>query len=183
VRKCCGLCGGNAAGNDPGPRRRPHDRPVFHLPRRNRDDPRPIGRYPSACPTALIAAPEDSAGRRRRGPGLWRLPARLAAFRLAGCPQHPLLRLRTWRYAAGLCPYQVHAVRIDEGARSRDRGRCRDDQCRDLRILPPLRQILHQLMDTELEPLADDVASLGLGLFVHETGFARGGVNPFLLGY
>jgi FdhE protein len=44
-------------------------------------------------------------------------------------------------------------------------------------------KILHQLKDPELEPLADDVASLGLDLLVRETGFARGGVNPFLLGY
>jgi FdhE protein len=44
-------------------------------------------------------------------------------------------------------------------------------------------KILHQLKDPELEPLADDVASLGLDLLVRETGFARGGVNPLLLGY
>ena len=44
-------------------------------------------------------------------------------------------------------------------------------------------KILYQLKDPALEPVADDVASLGLDLLVRETGFRRGGVNPFLLGY
>ncbi len=44
-------------------------------------------------------------------------------------------------------------------------------------------KILHQHKDPELEPLADDIASLGLDLLLRETGFARGGVNPFLLGF
>ena len=44
-------------------------------------------------------------------------------------------------------------------------------------------KILYQLKDPALEPVADDVASLGLDLLVRETGYRRGGVNPFLLGY
>lgn len=44
-------------------------------------------------------------------------------------------------------------------------------------------KILHQHKDPSLEPLADDVASLGLDLRMRETGFARGGIDPFLLGY
>jgi FdhE protein len=44
-------------------------------------------------------------------------------------------------------------------------------------------KILQQQKDPALEPVADDVASLGLDLLVRETGFRRGGVNPFLLGY
>jgi len=44
-------------------------------------------------------------------------------------------------------------------------------------------KILYQLKDPALEPVADDVASLGLDLLMRETGFRRGGVNPFLLGY
>ena len=35
----------------------------------------------------------------------------------------------------------------------------------------------------ELDPVADDVASLGLDVLVRETGFRRGAVNPFLIGY
>jgi FdhE protein len=34
-----------------------------------------------------------------------------------------------------------------------------------------------------LEPLADDVASLGLDMLVIQDGWKRGGLNPFLLGY
>ena len=44
-------------------------------------------------------------------------------------------------------------------------------------------KILHQFKDPAMEPLADDIASLGLDLLMQETGFARGAVNPFLLGY
>lgn len=51
------------------------------------------------------------------------------------------------------------------------------DQCRTY------VKILNRRKDTELEPVADDVASLGLDLLVIEAGWKRAGVNPFLLGY
>jgi FdhE protein len=44
-------------------------------------------------------------------------------------------------------------------------------------------KIFHQHLDPAVEVIADDVASLGLDLLVRETGFRRGGRNPFLLGY
>jgi len=44
-------------------------------------------------------------------------------------------------------------------------------------------KILEQRKDMELEPVADDVASLGLDILVSEAGWRRAGVNPFLLGY
>ncbi|QEL22749.1 formate dehydrogenase accessory protein FdhE [Bosea sp. F3-2] len=44
-------------------------------------------------------------------------------------------------------------------------------------------KILNQRKDMELEPVADDVASLGLDLLVTKAGWRRAGVNPFLLGY
>lgn len=44
-------------------------------------------------------------------------------------------------------------------------------------------KILYQHKDHLLEPVADDVASLGLDLLVRESGLRRGGVNPFLFGY
>jgi FdhE protein len=44
-------------------------------------------------------------------------------------------------------------------------------------------KILHQHKDPGLDPVADDVASLALDLLVRESGYRRGGVNPFLLGY
>jgi FdhE protein len=44
-------------------------------------------------------------------------------------------------------------------------------------------KILHQHKDPALEPMADDIASLGLDLLVREGGLRRGGFNPFLIGY
>lgn len=44
-------------------------------------------------------------------------------------------------------------------------------------------KILNRRKAPELEPVADDVASLGLDLLVTEAGWHRAGVNPFLLGY
>lgn len=44
-------------------------------------------------------------------------------------------------------------------------------------------KILNQRKQPELEPVADDVASLGLDMLVTKAGWRRAGVNPFLLGY
>jgi FdhE protein len=44
-------------------------------------------------------------------------------------------------------------------------------------------KILYQVNDPALEPLADDVATLGLDILMAEDGWRRGGHNPFLLGY
>jgi FdhE protein len=44
-------------------------------------------------------------------------------------------------------------------------------------------KIFHQQTDPFLDPVADDVASLGLDLLVREEGLRRVGVNPFLIGY
>ena len=44
-------------------------------------------------------------------------------------------------------------------------------------------KILYQQKDAALDPVADDVASLGLDLLVREGGYRRGAFNPFLLGY
>jgi FdhE protein len=44
-------------------------------------------------------------------------------------------------------------------------------------------KIFNQQKDDRLDPVADDVATLGLDLLVRELGFRRGGVNPFLIGY
>ena len=44
-------------------------------------------------------------------------------------------------------------------------------------------KILQQAKNPGLDPVADDVASLGLDLLVREAGYRRGAVNPFLLGY
>lgn len=44
-------------------------------------------------------------------------------------------------------------------------------------------KILYQVNDHVLEPLADDVATLGLDILLAEEEWKRGGQNPFLLGY
>ncbi|MBV9555750.1 MAG: formate dehydrogenase accessory protein FdhE [Pseudolabrys sp.] len=44
-------------------------------------------------------------------------------------------------------------------------------------------KILHQHKEPALDPFADDIASLGLDLLLRESGYRRGGVDPFLLGY
>jgi FdhE protein len=44
-------------------------------------------------------------------------------------------------------------------------------------------KVLYQVNDPSLEPMADDVATLGLDMLLAEEGWKRGGHNPFLLGY
>lgn len=44
-------------------------------------------------------------------------------------------------------------------------------------------KILYQNRNPSLEPVADDVASLGLDLLMRDTQYRRAGFDPFLLGY
>ncbi|WP_137113577.1 formate dehydrogenase accessory protein FdhE [Mesorhizobium sp. GR13] len=44
-------------------------------------------------------------------------------------------------------------------------------------------KILHEVKNPTLDPVADDVVSLGLDLLMRETGIVRGGVNIYLAGY
>jgi FdhE protein len=44
-------------------------------------------------------------------------------------------------------------------------------------------KIFYQITDPALEPLADDVATLGLDMLMAQEGWKRGGRNPFLMGY
>lgn len=44
-------------------------------------------------------------------------------------------------------------------------------------------KVLYEVNDPSLEPLADDVATLGLDMLLAKEGWKRGGQNPFLLGY
>jgi FdhE protein len=44
-------------------------------------------------------------------------------------------------------------------------------------------KLLSQAEHPELDPMADDVASLGLDLLLQDAGWRRGAVNPFLTGY
>lgn len=44
-------------------------------------------------------------------------------------------------------------------------------------------KVFYQVNDHMLEPLADDIATLGLDMLLAKEGWKRGGQNPFLLGY
>lgn len=44
-------------------------------------------------------------------------------------------------------------------------------------------KIFHQTREPRVEPVADDIASLGLDMRLHVDNFRRAGFNPFLLGY
>ncbi|TRW99539.1 formate dehydrogenase accessory protein FdhE [Paracoccus sp. M683] len=44
-------------------------------------------------------------------------------------------------------------------------------------------KILYQVKNHSLDPIADDVASLGLDMMMKDTAFRRGGVNAFMAGY
>jgi len=44
-------------------------------------------------------------------------------------------------------------------------------------------KILHQHKEVMLDPVADDVGSLGLDLLLRDSVYRRAGVNPYLLGY
>jgi FdhE protein len=43
-------------------------------------------------------------------------------------------------------------------------------------------KVLYQVNDPALDPMADDVATLGLDMLLAKEGWKRGGYNPFLLG-
>ena len=44
-------------------------------------------------------------------------------------------------------------------------------------------KIFYQVKNASLDPVADDVGSLGLDMMMKETPFRRGGFNPFTVGY
>lgn len=44
-------------------------------------------------------------------------------------------------------------------------------------------KIIYEVKDVALEPLSDDVATVGLDMLLAGEGWRRGGENPFLLGY
>jgi FdhE protein len=44
-------------------------------------------------------------------------------------------------------------------------------------------KVLQQNANPLLDPVADDVATLALDLLLRQSGYRRGAVNPFLLGY
>lgn len=93
--------------------------------------------------------------------------------------------------ACSLCAAQWHVVRIKcllcgstkgIGYQELDGGpgAVKAETCEECRGYV---KIMHQHTNPALDPVADDVASLGLDLLLRERGYRRGAVNPFLLGY
>ncbi len=85
-----------------------------------------------------------------------------------------------WNHVRARCTLcgETRAIsfREVEGGGGRVKAECCDD-CHGY------VKVLYQNTFPELEPFADDVASLALDLLVREEGFRRGAVNPFLTGY
>lgn len=44
-------------------------------------------------------------------------------------------------------------------------------------------KIFYQVKNASLDPIADDVGSLGLDMLMRDTGFTRGSFNPYIVGY
>ena len=117
-------------------------------------------------------------------PGLWRAAGIFGDRRMAAGRRSALLFLRALRNALAPCSHQMRALLVDKRhPLSGDRRWPRFDQGGNLRQCGCYVKILNQQKDVWLEPLADDVGSLGIDLLMRETQFRRGAFNPFLLGY
>lgn len=66
------------------------------------------------------------------------------------------------------------------GRKAQDREPFKAETCDECRSYV---KIFHQHLDPAIDPVADDVATLGLDLKVREAGWARAAFNPYLLGY
>jgi FdhE protein len=93
--------------------------------------------------------------------------------------------------ACALCATLWHAVRIKCMLCGSTKGiayqeldvgpsHVKAETCEDCR---GYIKILHQHKDPALDPVADDVATLGLDLLLREAEYRRGSFNPLLLGY
>ena len=134
---------------------------------------------------ALLDADDLVPVARRRLPGLRRPADDQLGGRLAEGAQHALLRLLAVRDACGtyvrikcvLCGSTEGICYQD------DRGQPDTVKAETCDACRGYVKILYQDKDPALEPVADDVATLGLDLLMAEDGWRRGGLNPFLLGY
>jgi FdhE protein len=138
-----------------------------------------------------------------------RLAARLQAERLVpvgegacpACGSAPVASLVVgWPRAEGvrfaacsLCATLWHVVRVkcvccgstegigyEEIEGGPGAGKVRAETCGTCKTYV---KIMLQHQDPALDPVADDVATLGLDLLMRDTGFRRAAVNPFLIGY
>ena len=60
-----------------------------------------------------------------------------------------------------------------------DSGAVKAETCGDCRTYA---KMIYEMKDIKAEPLADDLASLGLDLRVSEAGYARHAPNPLIIG-
>jgi FdhE protein len=85
-----------------------------------------------------------------------------------------------WNYVRVKCAICASTKGIAYQEIDGGRGTVKAETCASCRCYV---KVLHQHKDPAADIIADDVASLGVDLLMRETGFRRGGVNPFLLGY
>jgi len=85
-----------------------------------------------------------------------------------------------WNYLRSKCTLCGSTRKIAFQEIEGSAGTIKAETCDDCR---GYMKVLNQQQDRLLDPVADDVATLGLDLLVRELGFRRGGVNPFLIGY
>ena len=137
---------------------------------------------------ARLAAGLDAAGLVRIGTGI--CPAcggRPATSSVTGAPE-----IENVRYAAcGSCATQWNEVRVTCLCCGSTKGvSYRSVETGEATVKAELCgechgwvKILYQVRNPSLDPIADDVASLGLDMLMRDTGFTRGGFDPWLAGY
>ncbi len=85
-----------------------------------------------------------------------------------------------WNYTRVHCTLCGSNKKIQYQEVEGSQGLIKAEACEDCRGYV---KMMYQQKHSDFEPIADDVASLGLDILVQELGFRRGGVNPFLIGY
>jgi FdhE protein len=85
-----------------------------------------------------------------------------------------------WNYVRACCTVCGSTAKISYREVEGGTGHIKAEVCESC---GSYAKVVYQHKDPALNPVADDVASLGLDLLVKELGFRRGSVNAFLLGY
>ena len=85
-----------------------------------------------------------------------------------------------WNYVRAKCTLCGSTSNISLREVAGSDGTIKAEVCGDCRGYV---KVLYQQKNPELDPIADDVASLALDLLMRETDVRRGAVNPFLAGY
>jgi FdhE protein len=83
-----------------------------------------------------------------------------------------------WNHVRASCITCGGTRKLQVQAIDGDKGLVKAETCGECHTYSKL---LYQVKDMQVDPVADDLASLGLDLLVAEAGFARHAPNPFLL--